>query len=247
MPHPPLGRRLRRLWNAGLRARSGLRLHAENVSPEVRNDLFLAHLSVYIFFSRFTAGRRTLDLGCGAGYGSDHLLRSGAREVVGIDLDPRNVRYAQRRWQSPALTYRVADAEALPDDLGMFDAVVTSNVLEHLHDVDRGLAGIRRRLSAAGTLGVVVPPITDEASLRACAANEFHHSNLYIGEWLEKLGGLFGPVRTFRHLPPPGTEPDFGDPFPSALDPEAFLFLEVAPGDLGREPTLGAVFVCGGE
>lgn len=74
----PAAHLLRRGWNALLRLRSGLRLVAENVSPEIPNDLFLAHLSIYSFFSRYTAGKRVLDLGCGTGYGSDHLVAQGA-------------------------------------------------------------------------------------------------------------------------------------------------------------------------
>jgi len=56
------GRAIRR-W------RSGLPLYAaENVSQEVSNDLFQAHLSVYWFFAQFTQGRRVLDIGCSPAY-----------------------------------------------------------------------------------------------------------------------------------------------------------------------------------
>src|SRR3954449_2876769 len=91
--------------NAARRIRRGLALHAENVSPEVPNDLFQAHLSIYWFFARFVAGRRVLDLGSGTGYGAAHLRRAGAAEVVGVDQDRRAVAYASSRYTMPGLRF----------------------------------------------------------------------------------------------------------------------------------------------
>jgi hypothetical protein len=59
-------RLIQRGLNSARRVRCGLPLHAENVSPEVPNDLFQAHLSIYWFFARFVEGRRVLDLGSGS-------------------------------------------------------------------------------------------------------------------------------------------------------------------------------------
>jgi SAM-dependent methyltransferase len=230
--------------NAARRVRCGLPMHAENVSPEVPNDLFQAHLSIYGFFARFVQGRRVLDLGSGTGYGAAHLRRSGAVEVVGIDRDRRAVAYARSRFAMPGLQFLVADAQALPPDLGVFDAVVSSNVFEHLDDPARALGQMRRLLRSGGPFILVVPPIVDEASLAANRRIEFHVSNLFVGQWTDLLWQSFGQVRAFRHLPPPDRLPDFSDPFPSSLAPADFQFLEVPVAELGAEFTLGAVFVC---
>lgn len=244
MPTGRFARLLRRSRNAARRLLRGLPLHAENVSPEVPNDLFQAHLSVYEFFARHVAGGRVLDLGSGTGYGSAHLRRSGAAEVVGIDRDPRSVRYARERYRMRGLTFLACPVEALPPELGRFDAVVSSNVFEHLEDPARGLESVRRHLDPAGLFVLVVPPIADEASLEANRRNPFHVSNLFVWEWAALLERFFGQVRAFRHLPPLGREPDFTDPFPSTLEPAAFEFLEVPVTELGAAFTLGAVFVC---
>lgn len=239
-----LKRTLRRYRNALRRVAEGLRLHAENVSPDCPNDLFRAHESIYAFASTFPASGRALDLGCGTGYGCARLLQAGAEEVVGVDLDPRNVRYSRRRFARAGLRFQVEDAEALPESLGRFDLIVASNVLEHLADVETALRGLARSLAPGGLLVAAVPPIVDAASLAENERIPFHRTNLFVWEWSSKLTEQFRAVRAFRHLPPPGHTLDFTDPFPSAVAAEDFSFEEVEVADLGREPTLGAVFVC---
>jgi SAM-dependent methyltransferase len=229
--------------NAARRVRCGLALHSENVSAEVPNDLFQAHLSIYWFFARFIQGRRVLDIGSGTGYGAAHLRQAGASEVVGVDRDRRSVAYSSSHYKLPGLRFLVADAQELPSDLGSFDAVVSSNVFEHLEDPGKAIAQVRRHLKPGGPFVLVVPPIVDEASLEANRRIEFHKSNLFVWQWADLLKQSFGKVRAFRHLPPAGRLPDFSDPFPSALSPADFEFCEVPVSELGTVLTLGAVFV----
>lgn len=239
-----LRKQVRRGRNAVRRLRSGLPLQgAENVSPEVPNDLFQAHLSIYHFFARFVEGRRVLDIGCGTGYGTAYLRHGGASAVVGVDRDRRSIAYARSHYAEPGLEFLVGDAEVLPPGLGAFGTVVSSNVFEHLHDPARALDRVRHHLLPEGQFLLVVPPILDAASLAANHANPFHRSNLFVWEWTALLSKHFGRIRAFRHLPPPGSAPSFTDPFPSSLLPADFEFLEVPVSELGSAFTLGAVFV----
>lgn len=236
----PGARLARRALNLGRRAVAGLTLFGENVSPEVPNDLFVAHLSIYHFAARFARGARVLDLGCGAGYGSVYLHSAGAAIVLGLDLDPRNIRYAKRHSRS--VQFRQADAEHLPPNLGTFDLIVASNVLEHVHEVTRVLDRLQDLLAPGGRLVVAVPPIQDELSLRANEAIPYHRSNFYVSRWTEMLAARFGGVTSYRHSWREGVMPDFEDPFRSRLTPDDFLFEE---GDLMAQPTLTALFVAG--
>ena len=234
----PGARLVRRALNLGRRAVAGLTLFGENVSPEVPNDLFVAHLSIYHFAARFARGARVLDLGCGAGYGSAYLHSAGAAIVLGLDLDPRNIRYAKRHSRS--VQFRQADAEHLPPNLGTFDLVIASNVLEHVHDVTRTLDALGDLLVPAGRLVLAVPPITDELSMRDNEAIPYHRSNYYVAQWIEMLTARFAEVTSYRHFWRDGVQPDFGDPFPSRLTPDHFLFEK---SDLLSQPTLTALFV----
>ncbi|HEX2122181.1 MAG TPA: class I SAM-dependent methyltransferase, partial [Thermoanaerobaculia bacterium] len=220
-----------RAINAWRKWRAGLTLFGENISPETPNDLYFAHLSIYHFFSRFCRDRHVLDLGCGCGYGSAYLRAAGAASVVGVDLDPRNVRYATRRFAGDGVTFRVADAQRLPADLGTFDIVVSSNLFEHLTDVNAALDAISTEFVLA------VPPITDAASKAANDAIPYHRSNYYVGEWLDLLRKRFATIDTYAHLAPEGTALDFTSPFASRVDPAAFRFPRAEPEELGGSMT----------
>jgi SAM-dependent methyltransferase len=236
----------RRALNVARRGLAGLALRPENVSPEIRNDLFQAHLSIYRFFVSFSSGRRVLDLGCGTGYGADHLAAAGAEEIVGVDRDRRSIRYARRRYSRPGVSFQVADIARLPATLGDFDAILASNVFEHLDNPEEGLRAVVDHLAMDGTFLMVVPPIVDKASLEENLRNRFHRSNLFVGEWLSLLRAHFASVRTFRHLLATEAHLDFSDPFPSRCSEDDFVFVEISPNELGTLSSLGAVFVSRG-
>lgn len=235
---------LRRLANAGLRLANGLRLHAENVSPLVPNDLFVAHLSIYDFALPWARERRVLDLGSGTGYGAAYWAERGAGEVVGVDLDPGSVRFAQRRYRDPRLRFLCADVTHLPPRLGRFELVFSSNVFEHLTDVEAGLQAVEEHLAPGGVFLLVVPPITDEASLAENLKNPFHRTNLPVPEWQQRLEARFAEVQPYRHLPKAEVQPDFASPWPSRLAVGDFEFSPVTAEELVRAGSLGAVWVC---
>lgn len=239
-------RRVQRARNAFRRVRRGLPLRTESVCPDCPTDLFMAHVSVYWFATRFVRGRRVLDLGCGTGYGTSDLLHAGATEVVGVDLDPKSVRYARRRYKSPGLSFHVGDAQrlsAVKPDLGRFDVILSSNVFEYLEDLPAALDEVRRHLVPNGRFLLVIPPIADQETLEANRRNPLHRTNLFVEEWARMLGERFGWLRAFEHVPRPGIRPDFTDPFPSALTPMDFEFFEVPVRLLGTRFTLGAMFL----
>ncbi len=235
----------RRALNAVLKLRAGLALFGENVSPEVPNDLFQAHFSIYHFFARFASRRRVLDLGCGSGYGPALLRRRGAAEVIGVDVDARAVRYARRHFREGGngLTFLVGDIGELPATLGVFDLVVSSNALEHVESLEAVLDGVVGRLATGGLFIAAVPPIVDEGSLECHRRIRFHRTNLFVWEWRETLQRRFQSVRSFRHLAPDGVSLDVGSPFPSRVDPATFRFEESEPDGLARPDTITAIFV----
>lgn len=99
--------------------------------------------------ARHLAGAtRVLDLGCGEGQVARLAAERGARQVVGVDASAAQIREAHRRGGGPA--YVRAAAVALPLASGMFDAVVSCLVLEHVADLDGALDEVSRVLRPGG-------------------------------------------------------------------------------------------------
>ncbi len=94
-------------------------------------------------------GLDVLDLGCGGGFMAEPLARRGA-SVVGVDPCRQAVVAAARHARATGLTidYRVGRGEALPLATRAVDVVVCVDVLEHVDDLGRVLAEIRRVLRA---------------------------------------------------------------------------------------------------
>lgn len=224
-----------RRWRAGLPTRGG-------VSPEVRNDLYLAHLAVYEFAAGLAKGGRVLDLGCGTGYGADRLSRAGAASVVGVDPDERSLAYARKRF--PGVRFVAGTAEALADDLGPFDLIVAANLLPHLESPGKVLEIAARRLAPDGALVASVPPVVDERTMEEHRATGLHRSNLYLWDWESLLRKRFQEIRLYRLAPPDGL--DLASPAPSRHRVEDFRTEEISLAQLGAAGSLSALFAARG-
>ena len=98
-------------------------------------------------------GLDVLDLGCGGGFMAEPLARRGAA-VVGVDPCPQAVAAAARHARATrlAIDYRVGRGESLPLATHSVDVVVCVDVLEHVDDLARVLAEMRRVLRPGGLL-----------------------------------------------------------------------------------------------
>ncbi len=90
---------------------------------------------------------KVLDIGCGEGALSILIAKKGA-EVTACDISGPNIenakRYAQRHGVEKKIKFLIADAENLPLEEGSFDLVISSHVLEHLSNFNKGLLEIKR-------------------------------------------------------------------------------------------------------
>jgi arsenite methyltransferase len=106
-------------------------------------------------------GERVLDLGCGPGFLAVELAEEVGPDGHVTALDPSEPMLAIAREEVAArgledrITLTAGDAHELPFDAGTLDGVVAVQVLEHLDDVPRALAEIRRVLRDHGRLAVV--------------------------------------------------------------------------------------------
>ncbi len=96
-------------------------------------------------------GLDVLDLGCGGGYMSAALAERGAY-VVGIDPSSASLQAARLHAAQAglAIDYRQGIGEAIPAADRAFDRLVCVDVLEHVQDVAKVLAEVRRVLRPGG-------------------------------------------------------------------------------------------------
>ena len=96
------------------------------------------------------AGARVLDMGCGAGFLSNHLAGEGFA-VTGLDASPSSLEVAARHDATGKARYVLGDALRLPFADGSFDAVCAMDFLEHVEDPARVIAEAARVLKVGGT------------------------------------------------------------------------------------------------
>jgi ubiquinone/menaquinone biosynthesis C-methylase UbiE len=106
-------------------------------------------------------GSRVLEVGCGLG---DLLATLDVKDSVGIDISPRIVEEAKRRH--PDLDLRVADADRDPLPAGPFDAIILSDAIGLLEDIQVVLERLRPLLAPRGRLIVTYYNFVWEPLLR---------------------------------------------------------------------------------
>jgi 2-polyprenyl-3-methyl-5-hydroxy-6-metoxy-1,4-benzoquinol methylase len=111
---------------------------------------------------------RVLDVGCSNGALGASLKRAVAdRQVVGIEADPDFCREAGTRLDEVLCRDLNAFDWAQTWPEARFDCIVFADVLEHLADPERHLAGARRCLAAGGSIVVSLPNVRHLSALYA--------------------------------------------------------------------------------
>ena len=156
----------------------------ERVVPDALNSNVLfqknildQHVERYKFAARYVERKRVLDAACGVGYGSELLFKSGATSVVGIDLDPDTVIYADKRYGEQGITFIVDDLDCVTFEASSADVVVSFETVEHLDNPRRFLRMVSNALTDNGLLIASVPvvPTVD--------IDEFHKHDFSKRSW----------------------------------------------------------------
>jgi SAM-dependent methyltransferase len=147
------------------------------------------HVHRYRVAAALCAGLRVVDLACGSGYGSA-ILRETAASVVGVDNDAATIDMAR------ATIGRETDVEFVAADAVEYlrrglrdgqDAIVCLEGLEHLADLDGGVAALAELANDGIKLVLSVPN-----SRTFAEENEFHLTDFGFDEatgLAERLGG----------------------------------------------------------
>lgn len=161
-------------------------------SAEIAYD----HIARYRLAERYVKDRETVDLGCGAGYGT-HSLSKFTRSILGVDLSGEAVAYANWSYETPGLRYEVGDVTDLPYEDGTFEAAVSFEVIEHLERPEAIVEETRRLLKDDGVF-VTSTPDKQTYSNDRNSVNPHHLKEMYPLEFREILERNFEHVQLYR-------------------------------------------------
>lgn len=110
------------------------------------------------------AGKRALDVGCGAGLLCEPLARLGA-EVTGIDAAEENVAVARSHAAAMGLKIDYWQGEVGPLGLDGFDLVTSMEVIEHVADKAAFVGALAGALAPGGLMVLSTPNRTPQSRL----------------------------------------------------------------------------------
>jgi len=110
------------------------------------------------------AGKRALDVGCGAGLLCEPLARLGA-VVTGVDAAAQNIAAARLHAEGSGLPIDYRHGELGTLGLGTFDLVCSMEVIEHVADKAAFVAGLAARLAPGGLMVLSTPNRTPQSKL----------------------------------------------------------------------------------
>jgi SAM-dependent methyltransferase len=134
-------------------------------------------------------GKKVLDIACGVGKGSYMISTEGdASFVMGCDLNPSAIRYANHRNCHPQIAFQVQDAEQFLND-EEFDLVVSFETIEHLKDPAGFLENAKKNLRTGGQL-IISTPIAS-VPLNTSPLNPYHIQEWGFLEFQNFIGKFF--------------------------------------------------------
>lgn len=221
----PLATTTPKLEHTGERFLPGIALGAAEITYD--------HIARYRFAEQYTEGKKTIDLGCGTGYGTRSLSKL-ARDILGVDISEEAVAYAASHYGAPNLGYETGDVTNLPYPDESFEAAVSFEVIEHLAHPETLVKEASRLLKEDGIF-VVSTPDKQTYSNDRNHANPHHLKEMYSLEFREILEQRFRHVQIYRQGAFAG---NIITPDPSELPEDGHLTLESTQFSV-PDPTFG--------
>lgn len=135
-------------------------------------------------------GARVLDIGCATGGLLHELQLVGFEQLVGVDPSAACTEYGRQRFDLEMHEGTLGD---LPD-IGRFDLVIVSHVLEHVERVGEAIESISSVLAPGGQVYVEVPDPMRYRELLVAPFQDFstEHINHFSDRALVNLAGVHG-------------------------------------------------------
>jgi arsenite methyltransferase len=103
-------------------------------------------------------GKYVLDVGCGVGVTPCYIAKTHGCRVVGVDISDKMIERARERSErenvADRVEFRVADAQDLPFEDALFDAVITESVAALPEDKQKAVSEYVRVTKPGGYVGL---------------------------------------------------------------------------------------------
>jgi ubiquinone/menaquinone biosynthesis C-methylase UbiE len=168
----------------------------ERIVPNVETyGTYQEHYARYTFASNFCKNKIVLDVACGVGYGVYHLIKNGAKSVIGIDISKDSIAYANTHYTGPKIEFIVGDATKLPISDNFFDVIVSFETIEHVREYEKYLSECKRVLKAGGVFICSTPNKVHET-----ISNPYHIREFYLDDFYDMMDRNFRDVKLYGQL-----------------------------------------------
>ena len=140
-------------WNEKMVQQHNIQTYYENSNFAIKFVEGL-RLKVIVKALKGLAGKKILEVGCGAGH---VLQRIQNNKLYGIDLSTQMIAWAKERLRGKDVALSLSNADDLPFSDNSFEAVLCTEVIEHVVDPDRVVAEMLRVCKSGGTMIITVP------------------------------------------------------------------------------------------
>lgn len=161
--------------------------------PEPHNTQFIEAMATYQFIAGLVKNKKTLDAGCGFGYGTDYLAEF-ADEAVGVDYDAEAIDWAKKYYRKKNLNFLVGDLKQLNFPEQYFDVICFFEVI-HQSKEPQQLVGQLRKILKTGGVFLASTRQSKEAKLLISASHLYSFTAHSLQELL--LGAGFKDIQMY--------------------------------------------------
>jgi demethylmenaquinone methyltransferase/2-methoxy-6-polyprenyl-1,4-benzoquinol methylase len=172
-----------------------------------------------------------LDIATGTGDLAISLAKTGAKEIVGLDLSEGMLAVGRKKIEEEKLTGRIkmiqGDSEALPFDDNSFDAISVAFGVRNFENLEKGLSEILRVLKPGGIFVILETSVPTKFPFKQ--GYHFYTKNL-----LPLIGKLFSKDKVaYSYLSESAAAFPYGEQLNNILKEIGFIEVQHKPQTMG--------------
>jgi len=174
---------------------------------------------------------KVLDIATGTGDLAISLAKTGAYEIIGLDISEGMLQVGRKKIEAENLSAKIkmiqADSEALPFDDNSFDAITVAFGVRNFEHLEKGLSEIFRVLKPTGIFVVLETSVPTNFVFK-------QGYKFYSGTILPIIGKLFSKDKVaYSYLSESAASFPYGNKFNNILRKIGFINVEDKPQTFG--------------